>query len=48
MSALRQGTGGLSQVQTVPHLFSESGIGWNDPRGQEGELVTLWQTVCRI
>jgi hypothetical protein len=48
MSDMWPGTGSVSQVQIVPHLFSESGVGRDDPWGQEGELVTLWQTVYRI
>ena len=48
MSALRTVASGLSQIQIMPDLFSEFGVGRHDPRGKEGELVTLWQTVCRI
>lgn len=39
MHALRQAARRLSQIQGMPNLLQESGVGWFDPGCEEGQLV---------
>lgn len=39
LSGVRSSQGGLSQVPALSYLFSESGVGSEDSRCQEGQLV---------